>query len=111
MESNAARSTDSVPALRCTVRTLHCVHAITKNYPQLLDLTPTVTGGAAATDINDASEAYNKLTAMAEELHRRSPTLTTAQAFARVFEDQANAELAAKAHRRPSAATSYAFPR
>ena len=68
-------------------------------------------GGADATDVNDASEAYGKLTAMAEELHRRSPTLTVAQAFARVFEDQANAELAAKAHRRPTATTSYVIPR
>ena len=37
----------------------------------------------------------------AEELRRSAPYLSTAQAFARVFEDTKNAELAARAHRRP----------
>jgi hypothetical protein len=68
---------------------------------------PTMVGGAAALDVNnDANEAYQKLSEMAEEQRRRSPTLTVAQAFARVFE-----KLAARAHKRPAATTSYAFPR
>jgi hypothetical protein len=83
---------------------------VAKNFPRLLNLEPTKVGGSDATDVNDASKAYG-LTAVAEELRRRAPTLTVSQAFARVFEDQANAELAAKAHRRPAATTSYAFPR
>jgi hypothetical protein len=69
------------------------------------------TASKDVTDVNDASAAYQKLTEMAEDLHHRSPTLTVSQAFARVFEDQANSELAARAHRRPMATTSYAFPR
>jgi len=48
---------------------------------------------------------------MAAEQRRRWPELSDAQAFARVFKDPANASLAAKAHRRPSPTTSYAFPR
>jgi hypothetical protein len=47
---------------------------------------------------------------MAEAQIKLAPTLSPAQAFARVFEDPANAELAAKAHRRPTATTSYAHP-
>ena len=81
---------------------------IAKSFPRLLDLEPTHVGGAAATDVNDASEAYNKLTAMAEDQRQRAPWMSAAQAFARAFE--ANPELAAKAHRRPMATTSYAFP-
>ena len=42
--------------------------------------------------------------------HKRAPFMSAAQAFARVFEDPANAELTAKAQRRP-AVTSFAFPR
>jgi hypothetical protein len=46
---------------------------------------------------------------MAEEQHRRSPTLTVAQLFARVFEQ--NPVLAARAHARPSASTpNYEYP-
>src|SRR4051794_7921448 len=83
---------------------------VDKAYPPLMDMKPTQVSGAAAMNVNDASEAYNKLTAMAEALRAKSPTLTAAQAFAKVFEDPANAELAAKAHRRPTPTTSYAMP-
>jgi hypothetical protein len=87
-------------------------HAITKNFPQLLDLQPTQVGGKDATDVNnDSSKAYEQLQTMAEELRRRSPTLTVAQAFARTFEDPENRELAARSHRRPTATTSFAFSR
>jgi hypothetical protein len=41
---------------------------------------------------------------------KRLPTLTVAQAFARSFEDPDNRELAAKAHRRPTAVTSRPMP-
>jgi len=82
-----------------------------KSYPNLLNIEPTMVGGSEAFDVNnDSSEAYQKLVDMAEEQRRRTPTLTAAQAFARVFEDPDNATLAAKAHRRPSPTTSYAFP-
>jgi hypothetical protein len=47
---------------------------------------------------------------MANELRRRSPELTVAGAFAAVFTDQANAELAAKAHKRPTPTTNYKMP-
>lgn len=85
---------------------------VAKSFPPLLDLQPTQVGGADATDVNnDSSKAYEQLTTMADELRRRSPTLTAAKAFSLVFEDQANATLAAAAHKRPSATTSFAFPR
>ena len=91
---------------------LRKAHAIVKTYPNLLDVEPTQVGGSDALDINnDSSEAYQKLVDMAAEQRRRSPELSDAQAFSRVFEDPANATLAAKAHRRPSPTTNYPFPR
>jgi hypothetical protein len=81
---------------------------IAKSFPRLLDLEPTQVGGRDATGVNDASEAYDKLTAMADELRRRTPELSPSQAFARTFE--ANPDLAARAHKRPTATTDYAFP-
>jgi len=73
-------------------------------YPRLLDVQPTFVGGKDATDVNnDGSKAYEQLVAMAEELRQRSPTLTPAQAFERIFTEQANSALAARAHRRPAA--------
>jgi hypothetical protein len=66
------------------------------------------TGSSATAD--DSVKAYNQLTAMAEAMRIKSPALSISQCFARVFEDSKNAELAAKAHRRPSATTSYAMP-
>ena len=85
---------------------------IAKSTPApLMSVEPVQVGGADALDVNDASKAYKQLQKMAEEQRRRSPELSDAQAFARVFEDPANVELAAKAHRRPSATTSYEFPR
>jgi hypothetical protein len=65
-------------------------------------------------DVNDdddnAEEAYAQLQQLAEEQRRRSPELTTDQAFAKVFADPANAALAAKAHRRPVANAQNVFP-
>jgi hypothetical protein len=91
-------------------RTLREAYALTK--VATLDVEPTFVGGADARDVNnDRSRAFQRLTSMAEELRRRSPTLSSAQAFARVFEDPGNAELAAKAHQWPAPTTSYPFPR
>jgi hypothetical protein len=81
---------------------------IAKNAP-LMTLQPVQVGGADATDVNtDKSKAYQQLVDLAEEQRRRSPELSSSQAFARVFE--ANPELAARAARRPVATTSYAYP-
>jgi hypothetical protein len=78
-------------------------------------LEPVMVGGPDATHeaINNTeqSEAYQQLVDMAEKLRAESPFLSTDQAFARVFENPKHAAIAAKAHRRPSATTSYEFPR
>jgi hypothetical protein len=72
--------------------------------PDYMSIEPTMVGGEDAMDVNtDKSKAYDKLVAMADEQRRRSPELTVAQAFARVFE--ANPELAARAARRPTASS------
>jgi hypothetical protein len=39
-----------------------------------------------------------------------SPSLSVSQCFSRIFSDTANAELAAKAHRRPNASDAGAYP-
>jgi hypothetical protein len=83
-------------------------HQLTK--ATRVDVQPvTVEIGSTVTE-DDSRAAYEALQAMAEKLRASAPYLSVSQAFARVFEDQKNAELAAKAHRRPSATTSYAFP-
>jgi hypothetical protein len=79
-------------------------------------LEPVMVGGPDATHeaINNTeqSEAYQQLVDMAEKLRAESPFLLSAdQAFARVFENPKHAAIAAKAHRRPSATTSYEWPR
>jgi hypothetical protein len=91
--------------------TLRKAYAVVKNAP-LMDLQPTFVSGGDAFDTNpDGSKAMEQLRTMSEELRARSPFLSVSQAFARVFEDPANAGLAAQAHRRPAATTSFAFPR
>jgi hypothetical protein len=71
------------------------------------DLQPVVVSGDAALDVNDPSEAIAQL----KELGRQKwPTATEAQQFANAFSDPANAELASRAHRRPSASTVYPMP-
>jgi len=70
---------------------------ITKVWPMTMLVEPSVTE-VGRTDVKtDAQEAYQKLQAMADEQRRRSPTLTPAQAFERVFTDRSNAELATRA--------------
>jgi hypothetical protein len=58
-----------------------------------------------------SDKAYDELMVKAAELRKTQPNLTEAQAFSKVFTNPANAKLAASAHRRPSATTSFAFPR
>ena len=52
----------------------------------------------------DSEEAYRQLMEMAERLAAQGKYRSVSQAFAAVFSDQRNAELAARAHRRPNAA-------
>jgi hypothetical protein len=77
-------------------------------------VTPLQVGGVdamnEANDRTESSEAYAQLETMAARLRATSPWLSADQAFASVFENPANAPLAAKAHRRPRATTSLAFP-
>jgi hypothetical protein len=72
---------------------------------------PMFVGGADARDVNSAAKAYNQLMQMAEEQRARAPWKTVAQLFSELMQDPKNAELAAKAHQRPTATTSYPFPR
>jgi hypothetical protein len=61
-------------------------------------------------DHTESSEAYDELTVKAAELRKTQPSLSEAQAFEKVFTDPKNSVLSAKAHRRPSPTTSFAFP-
>jgi hypothetical protein len=82
--------------------------AIAKSMPFIAADAPLMVGGAAAQDLGDPAEAIAQL----KELGRRKwPTASEAQQFARAMTDPNNAKLAASAHRRPSATTSFAFPR
>jgi hypothetical protein len=65
-----------------------------------------VVGGTDAQDVNDPSAALAALHRIGRE---RWPDASEAIRFTRAFE--ANPELARKAHVRPSATTSYEFPR
>lgn len=92
--------------------TLRKAHAITKSGPCLMDVEPTQVGGAVAVDVDtDRSAAMKQLNKLAEEQRARAPWMSTAQAFAKVFEDPTNAAIANRAHRRPAPTTSFAFPR
>src|SRR5262249_101607 len=72
------------------------------------DLKPQVVSGEDAQDMDDPAKAIAQL----QELGRQKwPTESEAQQFANAFDDPANAKLAAKAHRRPSATTLYPFPK
>jgi hypothetical protein len=87
---------------------LRKAHAVTKD---LMSLEPVFVGGADARDVNSAQKAYEQLMNMAEEQRARAPWKTVAQLFSEVMQDPKNAELAAKAHQRPTATTQYPFPR
>jgi hypothetical protein len=67
-------------------------------------------GGEATRDLSDESEAIAQL----KELGRQKwPTASELQQFERALLDPKNAELTARAHRRPqaTAANSFPFPR
>jgi hypothetical protein len=72
------------------------------------DLQPVFVGGDAALDVDDPSEAIAQLTALGRQ---KWPTASEAEAFERAFTDPANAELARRAYRRPSATSVYPMPR
>jgi hypothetical protein len=82
--------------------------AICKQAPLQID--PLQVGGDDATDSDDPEAALAELRRLADDQRRRSPELTSEQAFGRVFADPANAALAARAHRRPTANAKNAFP-
>jgi hypothetical protein len=82
--------------------------AIAKAMPFQVSLEPLVVGGEDTRDLSDESEAIKQLQKLGAD---KWPTATEAQQFANAFSDPKNAALAAKAHRRPAATTSYPFPR
>jgi hypothetical protein len=81
---------------------------VIKEMPFVADLTPLVVGGADTRDLSDQSTAIEQLKQLGA---RKWPSASEAAQFANAFTDPVNRELAARAHRRPSATTSYAFPR
>jgi hypothetical protein len=64
-------------------------------------------GGEDAGAVNDPSEAIAQLKQLGA---RKWPTASEAQQFANAFTDPVNRELAAKAHRRPTAPPGGAYP-
>jgi hypothetical protein len=87
-------------------------HAIVKSMPIQVTLDPRVTSGDGVfqdtLSNTESSQAYAQL----KELGRQKwPTASEATQFANAFTDPANAKLAAAVHQRPSATTSYPFPR
>jgi hypothetical protein len=72
------------------------------------DLQPVVVSGDAALDVNDPNEAIAQLKEIGR---RRWPSQSEAKQFERAFTDPANAEIAAKAHRRPAATSIFPHPR
>jgi hypothetical protein len=65
---------------------------------------------ADADDDADAEQAMRQLRRLADAERRRDHNLTEEQAFGRVFADPENAQLAARAHRRPVANAKNIFP-
>ena len=61
-------------------------------------------------DAEDAAAALEELRRLADAERRRDPSLSASQAFARVFADPRHAELARRAHKRPTANEKNAFP-
>jgi hypothetical protein len=76
--------------------------------PFVANVEPVMVGGEDTRDLSDTSKAIEQLKELGA---RKWPTATEAQQFANAFTDPANAKLASKAHVRPSATTSYEFPR
>jgi hypothetical protein len=71
-------------------------------------LQPAVLSGGEMRDAGDAAQAMDQL----REIGRRmAPTATAEKQFAVAFEDPKNVALALRVHQRPSATTSFPFPR
>jgi hypothetical protein len=83
--------------------------AVCKNTAAPMMLVEPVQSGGNDVSAADQAQAYAKLVDLAKALQEKSAGLSEAQAFSKAFE--ANPTLAAKAHQRPSATTSYEFPR
>jgi hypothetical protein len=85
-------------------------HGIAKNAyaAPMFDLKPMFVGADDALDVDNPAKAIAQL----QEIGRQKwPSASEAAQFENAFTDPANAELAAKAHRRPAATTTYPFPR
>jgi hypothetical protein len=80
---------------------------IAKAMPFQVSLEPLQVGGEDAQVVNDPSEAIAQLKQLGRD---KWPTATEAQQFANAFTDPANAALAQKAHRRPTAPAGGAYP-
>ncbi len=79
---------------------LRKAYGATKGYPNLMDIEPVSTEAGSSEFEADSAEALKQLNEMVEEQRRRAPTLTTGQLFERVFQDPANAKLAARTYPR-----------
>jgi hypothetical protein len=90
-------------------RTIRRAHAMTKRFPNTMVTKPVQVGGAAATAVDDPTDALAQLQRLAEEQRRLSPTLTIEQAFARVYAATENVELVnrERLQNRPRASTIY----
>jgi hypothetical protein len=80
-------------------------YGICKGYPNTMSLEPVSTEVGNTNVEDDTAKAIAQLNELAEKQRALAPTLSTAQLFARVFADPANAQLAARAHRRPTASS------
>jgi hypothetical protein len=79
---------------------VRAAHSIAKSAfaAPYFDLKPVFVGDDAALDVNDPAEAIAQLKEIGRQ---RWPSATEAQQFEKAFTDPANAEIAAKAYRRP----------
>ena len=89
---------------------LRKAHQVIKSMPIQVSLMPMTSGGLeeqrAAINDTERSQAYEQLMQIGRD---KWPSLSEAQRFARAVTE--NPALAAKAHKRPVATTSYPFPR
>jgi hypothetical protein len=84
----------------------------------VLDMTPQVIGGEnfqprviSGGEWRDDDDREQAMKQLAEIGQRMAPTATPEKQFSVAFEDPKNAALAQRAHQRPSATTSFPFPR
>jgi hypothetical protein len=72
-------------------------------YPNLMSVEPVSVEVGSTVTADDSKKAYDQMMAMARRQQETSPELSVQQLFARVMEQ--NPDLAAKAHRRPTASS------